>query len=959
MALLTAFNPHELSEATVRAVATGRERIVEEILGTIRGNLGAATIQHLIVSAPRGYGKSFLMRHLQIEVERMAREKDLPLAVVLMPEEMPHVREPETLIRELTRGLTGGAGVAAELTWHEDDNAAWDSSLEALVAAIRERVGPQGLVVALVENFDLLLRRAFPRESQSARLRSVLAAPGGQLMLIAASASGAFDRDYDLPLFQAFREVPLEPWSVEDCLAFFDRQRADAGKPPLDDQARARAKAVAQYIGGTPRLATLVGDALLEEDVLRAADLLQHLVDELTPYYKERIEALPGRAQKLLDALLRGGEPATQSTIAQRVKASAQSAIAGPFNELVKERMVVGQKAPDSAEVLYRVADRVLAHYYRRRVIAHGETRCSLEALVDLLAEYFSPQQKEAKAAEFLRVGRVEEARLMARLHDADRGTTKAARRWMLYSVGSHYIPKRLVPLASDAVAAELQAVAEDLRRGDVDRAYARIKAAREAASRPEDQVVLLSARSYLDTYEGIEGGLAAAEEAVAIAKGVADPRFLLLAEREWARSLSHLGRDAESLEMSIRLAERARAVGLAVEEAVALCSAAFELANLGCYREGLETGRKAAALAHEAGDRQEEAMALRNISLNLGGVGRYVEAIETARDAADLAREAGDLREEAAALLITAFSLGELGRHAEAVSTGPKAALLAHKTGDLKTEALALRLTAFSLGMLGRHAKAVETGQNAAKLAHEAGDLGGEASALRHTAFSLGGLGRHAEAVETGQKAATLAHEASVPIVEVDAMRLVAESFAAMDLYEKAIGALAGAAEILDTISDENKRRLWQRTTRSVAQQAAMALAGRGVGLEALHALLALSAEKLDIEGQRRDCLGLWMREFVSGAIRGIDDPDRLESWAAAIALHFPGAFREESDQLRAAAWYHRSGRDRVILARLDPDLGRALSIVFPPPKGPGAEADSASDLDGPKRPKSRRRKS
>ena len=85
MALLSAFNPHEFSEATIRTVATGREADLKEILDAIRDNLGADTIQHLILSAPRGYGKSFMMRHVQIEVERIAREEKLPLAVVLMP----------------------------------------------------------------------------------------------------------------------------------------------------------------------------------------------------------------------------------------------------------------------------------------------------------------------------------------------------------------------------------------------------------------------------------------------------------------------------------------------------------------------------------------------------------------------------------------------------------------------------------------------------------------------------------------------------------------------------------------------------------------------------------------------------------------------------------------------------------------------------------------------------------
>ncbi|HEY8125279.1 MAG TPA: hypothetical protein VIF88_07650, partial [Methylocystis sp.] len=196
MGLLSAFNPHEFSESRVRTVATGRTEDLENILATIRGNLTAATIQHLIVSAPRGYGKSFMMRHIQIEVERIAREENLAVVTLLMPEEMPHVREPETLIRELTRALTGGAGEDAELTWHEDEGAAWDAAVETLETAIRQKLGARGLVVAQVENFDLLLRRAFAKEVQASRLRALLTKPAGRLMMIAASASGAFDRSY-------------------------------------------------------------------------------------------------------------------------------------------------------------------------------------------------------------------------------------------------------------------------------------------------------------------------------------------------------------------------------------------------------------------------------------------------------------------------------------------------------------------------------------------------------------------------------------------------------------------------------------------------------------------------------------------------------------------------------------------------------------------------------------------
>ena len=265
---------------------------------------------------------------------------------------------------------------------------------------------------------------------------------------------------------------------------------------------------------------------------------------------------MPGRAQKLLDALLRGGEPATQSELTRRVKADTQAAIAGPFNDLVKERIVIGEKAPGSAQVLYRVADRVFAHYYRRRVIDHGKNACPLEALVDLLAAFFSRNEKQEKAAEYARIGRIAEARVMARLFEADGGEGKAGRRWILRDLASSYIPRCLIRLASEPIAGRLRAVADLASKGEVDAAYGEIETALSAADRREDCVLLLLARSSLDAYEGIEGGLAAGQAAVDASEHFEDKRFETEPKPSRVWSLRYCDRYAEALDLSLQLAD-------------------------------------------------------------------------------------------------------------------------------------------------------------------------------------------------------------------------------------------------------------------------------------------------------------------------------------------------------------------------------------------------------------------
>jgi len=892
VALLSAFNPHDFSAATVRTVATGRDEVLKDILSTIRSNIGAETIQHLIISAPRGYGKSFMMRHIQIEVERITDDEKLALAVGLMPEEMPHVTEPETLIRELTRALTGGAGADAGLTWHEDEGAVWEATVDELKAAIHQKVGERGLFVALVENFDVLLRRAFSKEVQASRLRAFLTEPDGRLMLIAASASGAFDRDYDGRLFQGFREVVLEPWSIEECLAFFDRQRTDAGKPPLDEMAGARAKAVASFIGGTPRLATLLGDTLFDEDILRAADLLNKLVDELTPYYKERIEALPGRSQKLLDALLRGGEPATQSELARRVRANSQAAIAGPFNALVSERIVFGEKAPASAEVLYRVADRVFAHYYRRRIVDHGKTACPLEALVDLLAAYFSPREKQTKAGEFARRGRIAEARVMARLHDADRGTGKGARVWILHGLGNYNIPARLLPLATETIADHLRAIADLAKSDAIDQAYARVEAASSLTNHLGDRVLLLLVRSGLDAYEGIDGGLSAAEEAVTTAEPLSDKRFDLVAKLGRTWSLQQLGRYAEAFDLVAPLVD----------------------------------------LASKAGDLGTTAAALRYAAYSLGELGRHEEAVTAARQAADLALKAGDVRGRVIALRHAAFSVDDLGRHEEALTALRQAADLALKAGDVGEQAFSLCHTGFSLGELGRHEEALIALGQAADLALKAGDMHAQAVALRHAAISLWRLGRYEEAVTTARQAANVAYRAGDAHEQSLAFDVLAKSLVSLNDHMEAIWALGMAAKIIDGYGDEKLERVLVATADWLGRQASTSLFGSAGDLDRLHAFLRATTEHLDFDGVARTCLQTSLQALAETAMGRIQDADNLEAWATAIELRFPGRFGGEISRLRDAARYHGSGRDPAALARLDPDVSRTLRTLFPP---------------------------
>lgn len=823
MSVLLAFNPHDLPEKTVYAIATGREDNLDFIINEVRENLRSKTRQHLIVSGPRGYGKSFLMRHLQLLLEHIAKDEDLAIGVVIMPEEMPHVREPETLLRELTRTFLGVEGGEALLSWHDDEDDAWGEAALELETAITNKLSEGGLLVALVENFDQLLRRAFDKGDKTGRLREFLTRNDGRLMLVAASATGAFDRDYDRPLYRAFKEVTLRPWSLEETIDFFNRQRQAVGLPPLDGVKLARAKAVAHFIGGTPRLATLLGEALLGDDVIKAADLLNRLVDELTPYYKERIDSLPGRSQKLLDALLRFGEPATQSDLAKRVKANAQPAIAGPFKTLMDERIVVGEKAHGSAEILYRVADRVFAHYYRRRIVAHGSETCALEALVDLLAQFFTPEELKQKAEEFSQKGLMAEAELMRRLSGVGGETLNAMHYWIVLDFKNYYVPKRLLPHASAAIGQLLTQSADLALKGKVEAAKQMLLDEAQKTPLPPDHILLYLALSRLEVYSAGE---------------------------------DHQGQmSAEAMRLCKQYDLDASALGV---EAHLVC--AWQLYFLPSHKkEALEAAQKADELALGFGTKSQQSMARRYTAYSLSVLGRHKEAVETAREAAQLAVEIGDKSEQAEALGQVAFSLGQLSRHEEAVEVARKAAQLAAEIGDKREQAWA----------------------------------------LNHLSYS----------------ALELTPKPYWPILELKTI-----------------------AELLDQLNDDNLKS--EFGNRIINLSACLAQHD----LEAWDSVFAALSTQWTDHPSTDQWLGKFIKAFISGLIRNISDPKTLTDAHDLIRLYFAERFARDMHQLKDAATYHQSGRDKDVLVRMEPDYAQTLQIIFPPKKPTKAKTDKKS---------------
>ncbi|MEO6277857.1 hypothetical protein [Roseateles sp.] len=345
---------------------------------------------------------------------------------MLLPEEQYNLRTPQLLLQIVTAHVSGTG--SERLTWQIDTRepeAAWEQALAEFHAAMDQRFGEgQGMAVVLLENFDSLTEKLFgakyalktaPRGSATARrqaeerLRKLMNARGGRFMLVA-TATGSVDMDYERPLFQAFKPVDIQSWSPDTALAYFDKRRQLDGLPPLGPAQHARARAITEFIGGNPRLAQLLGSVLASPSAQTIAQTLDELVDRLADYYRDRLDSLPPAAAGLLDAIIRGGEPITQTSLGQRV-GGEQRHVADAFSYLTRSRIVQPHGDIGAAQS-YRVRDRLFVHFYRRR---YSQSR-GLAPIAELLERFFTAEEREEHIRTHLGKGEFEDALAFGRL---------------------------------------------------------------------------------------------------------------------------------------------------------------------------------------------------------------------------------------------------------------------------------------------------------------------------------------------------------------------------------------------------------------------------------------------------------------------------------------------------------------------------------------------------------------
>jgi Flp pilus assembly protein TadD/energy-coupling factor transporter ATP-binding protein EcfA2 len=411
-AAISKYNPHLWSAEQLRAIFVARTNELADLLHTLRTTKQEAVGQHVLLVGARGMGKSTLMRRLALAVE-----DDADLSADWLPLRFPEEQYTvatlgqfwANVLDSLADALQNQGESVAELDAIADRIAALPDAeqAEACLAAIDRCADERGKrLLLLVDNTDLLLRN-LGRDAHWA-LRATLQSNPRLLWVGGSYQSLEADSDYHDAFLDFFRGIELRPLQVEEmrqallALAetFGKTEGRDAMKRQLDAQPE-RLPTLRQLSGGNPRTTVMLYEILANGQKGSVRSDLEALLDNMTPLYKARMEALADLPRKLFAHILEHWAPISIGDLSA-ISQVPNTTISGQLKRLELDGLIVKTSLHGTTRSGYQAAERFFNIWYLMRLSPRRQ-RSRLNWLVEFMRLWFSNDELCTIAQERMR----------------------------------------------------------------------------------------------------------------------------------------------------------------------------------------------------------------------------------------------------------------------------------------------------------------------------------------------------------------------------------------------------------------------------------------------------------------------------------------------------------------------------------------------------------------------------
>lgn len=428
------YNPQLLSEEELKGIFVGRDLELKELVAALEKADPDAAPQHVLLTGPRGMGKTTLLYRLALEVRNTPAllGRWLPLT---FPEEQYKV---STLGEFWLNVLDALADCLARLGKLAPEQAQVDcivqrlavlplaereeQALEAIKGFIaRQKVG----LLLLIDGSDRLfsnLESADPDKRNAGksgvlwRLRGVLSHQPG-IFWIGTSylpLEADSEHQYEDAFLDFFHVHELRPFSREEMKAAMLKLAGIFSMGPNLDKAAAvermrqrlaeqpqRLASLHMLTNGNPRTMTVLYNLFAASDNEDIQTDLDNLLDIMTPLYQSRMEALSDQSRKVYAYLMDAWEPQTAQQLA-RACGLAVNAVSSQLSRLEEQSLVEKVSLPDVRSTGYQASERFFNIWYLMRS-ASRRLRNRFVWLIDFMRLWFSPQELREAASRYRR----------------------------------------------------------------------------------------------------------------------------------------------------------------------------------------------------------------------------------------------------------------------------------------------------------------------------------------------------------------------------------------------------------------------------------------------------------------------------------------------------------------------------------------------------------------------------
>lgn len=389
------YMPDSMNEGEFLARFVVRQEIFEDIFSDIKNTNFSVPAQHQIIVGQRGQGKTTLLRRLEIAV-RDDEKLSKFLLVVKFPEEQNNIRFLSRFWEEIAIDLEEYIGtVHLEMEKHVEDD---DYDMESFSYLERALKAKDKKVLVLMDNIDVFLDTLKEKEQQ--RLREILLT-SSTILIVGGSAQMVEQHyDYGKPFYQFFKITTLQGLNQEETIRLLRAIAREDEKAKIESiiqNTPERIEALRQLTDGIPRFAILLFDILID-DGDSAFGQMEKLLDEITPFYQDRLKQLPATLKDITHNIAMNWDGIETSEITKKTRLTSKE-VSSQLQQLKKYHFV--ESVSIGKNNIYKIRERFFNIWYLMRYGRKKDIQ-RVEWLVKFLTTWYSKNELEEKSKKFI-----------------------------------------------------------------------------------------------------------------------------------------------------------------------------------------------------------------------------------------------------------------------------------------------------------------------------------------------------------------------------------------------------------------------------------------------------------------------------------------------------------------------------------------------------------------------------